>query len=93
MEESIHEGFEKSTNGNMAPLKDKIDDFISVFREEIKVNDEFDLVYVPKEGVKILKNNQQKKVIAGLDFKNALFGIWLGNNPVDTDLKQKLMGK
>jgi hypothetical protein len=32
-------------------------------------------------------------VIAGLDFKQALYGIWLGNKPVQASLKKALLGK
>jgi hypothetical protein len=32
-------------------------------------------------------------MIPGLDFKKALFGIWLCDNPADKDLKLKLLGK
>ena len=51
MEEAINEGFEKSLKGNVAPMKSKIDEFTSVFKEEIKVNDVFDIFYSPTEGV------------------------------------------
>jgi hypothetical protein len=32
-------------------------------------------------------------VIDGLDFKRALFGIWLGDKPVQKELKDKMLGK
>ena len=34
-----------------------------------------------------------KTVIAGKDFADALFAIWLGEHPVDDGLKQGLLGK
>ncbi len=91
--EAIEEGFTKSLKGNTAPLKSKIDMLISTFKsEEIKEGDMFELVYVPGEGVKASKNGKLKTTIAGLDFKKALFGIWLGEDPVDADLKAGLLG-
>jgi len=29
---------------------------------------------------------------SGLDFKKAFFGIWLSDNPVQSSLKQQLLG-
>lgn len=92
MSEAINEGFVKSTGGNTAPVKDKIDAFIKVFAEPIKVDDIFKLVYLPGEGVKIYKNEVYKSTVSGLDFKKALFGIWLGNSPVSGSLKKGMLG-
>jgi hypothetical protein len=33
-----------------------------------------------------------QETIAGLDFKIALFGIWLGKDPVSTSLKEGMLG-
>lgn len=92
MSEAVNEGFVTSTGGNTGPLKDKIDSFIKVFSEPIKVDDIFKLVYLPDEGVKIYKNETYKSTVSGLDFKKALFGIWLGSKPVDSDLKEDMLG-
>lgn len=93
MSESIREGFEKSTKGNTAPLKAKIDAFINTFsKEEIKEGDVFILYYSPEDGVKAYKNGKFQSTTAGVDFKNALFGIWLGSDPIDADLKAGLLG-
>jgi hypothetical protein len=64
-----------------------------VFQEEIKEGDVFDLVYVPGEGVHVLKNGEQKDTVGDLEFKKALFGIWLSDNPAQKDLKNKMLGQ
>jgi hypothetical protein len=93
MSESIREGFTKSTGGNTAPLQKRIDDFISFFnREEIKEGNIFEMWYFPGVGVKTYKNGKLLGTIEGFDFKKALFGIWLSDNPVDADLKKGLLG-
>ncbi len=92
MSEAIEEGFGKSTKGNTAPIRSKIDDLLNTFtKEAIEVGNVFDIVYVPGQGVKTYKNNKLKSTITGLDFKRALFGIWLSNDPVDSKLKEKLL--
>ncbi|MCB0502758.1 MAG: chalcone isomerase family protein [Bacteroidetes bacterium] len=93
MSEAIEEGFSKSTNGNPAPIQSKIDELVKTFsKDPIEVGNIFDLVYVPGEGVKSYKNGQLKTTIKGLDFKQALFGIWLSDNPVQSGLKNNLLG-
>ena len=93
MIEAVNEGFKKSTNGNMAPLKPKIDRFIAVLQEKISDGDIYDLIYIPGKGVAIFKNGKLKDTIEGLDFKKALYGIWLGPKPADEDLKTGMLGK
>jgi hypothetical protein len=46
MKSAVMEGFEKSTNGNIAPLKARIDTFVAVFKELDK-NDVYDFANVP----------------------------------------------
>ncbi len=92
MSDATMEGFEKSTKGNIAPLKKEIDEMISVFSAEIKLDDVYDMVYEPGKGTSIFKNGKLAKTIKGEAFKKALFGIWLGADPVQADLKAKLAG-
>jgi len=93
MSEAVNEGFEKSTKGNTAPLRDRINSFLDVFKKEpVKVDDIYKIVYAPGEGVKIYKNDSLKATVTGLDFKKALFGIWLGDSPVSSSLKKGMLG-
>jgi hypothetical protein len=92
MVEALDEGLIKSTNNTIAPIKDKVAKFKSLFKDEIKVGDKFILVYISEKGVVFYKNGVKKGVIEGYDFKKALFGIWLGDNPVDSTMKDNLLG-
>ena len=93
MEEAIRTGFENSTGNNTAPIKDKIDKLIDVgFEQEIAVGDIIDLVYLPGKGTTLYKNNTSIVTISGLDFKKALFGVWLCDVPADENLKNKMLG-
>ncbi|HUN54214.1 MAG TPA: chalcone isomerase family protein [Smithella sp.] len=93
MEQATREGFSNSTNGNTAPYKDKIDTFVSTFKDNIKPGDVYDIIYTPAEGTKVYKNKELKCTVQGLDFKKVLFGIWLGVKPADKDLKAGMLGK
>lgn len=92
--EAIEEGFDKSTSQNTAPIRNKIDELIATFsKEPIVEGDVFDVVWDPGAGVKTYKGGVLKSTIPGLDFKKALFGIWLGNDPVSDSLKKGMLGK
>lgn len=92
MENATREGFEKSTAGNTAPIQGTIDEFIDTFKDGIVENDIFDFVYAPAVGVNVFKNGMLKKTVKGLEFKQALFGIWLSEDAVSDDLKSGLLG-
>ena len=92
MTDAINDGFKKSAGGNLASLTDQIEQFKSFFAEEIKVDDIFDITYVPGEGVSVYKNESLSGIIEGTDFKEAVFGIWLGEKPADKGLKKKMLG-
>ena len=92
MIDAVDEGFEKSTNGNTKKLQAKIDIFKSFFSDEIVKDNVFDITYQPGKGVIVYKDGTKKGAIQGLEFKKALFGIWLGSDPADEDLKMKMLG-
>lgn len=90
---AINDGFENSTNGKTEVISSEIEKFISYFEEKINKEDVFDIVYIPSKGVLVYKNGTQKGIIKGLEFKKALFGIWLSDKPADKKLKQAMLGK
>ncbi|GAA0871949.1 chalcone isomerase family protein [Gangjinia marincola] len=93
MIDAVNEGFENSTKGNTAPIADKIKTFKGFFMDEISREDVFDITYQPSRGVVVYKNGKEKGVVEGMDFKKALFGIWLSSKPADDDLKKAMLGK
>ena len=93
MEEATREGFQNSTGGNTVPVAGEIEKFICVFKEQISENDLYELIYIPGHGVEVFKNSSSKGIIKGLEFKKALFGIWLCNKPAQKSLKEEMLGK
>lgn len=92
MTDAMTEGFEKSTGGNPDQFADQIKQFHTFFADEIKVKDRFVISYVPQTGLQVSKNGQDKGTITGVDFKKAVFGIWLGAEPADKKLKTGMLG-
>lgn len=93
MTEATLEGFEASTDDNLAPIQKEIDQFMGVFKDEIKDGDVFDLVYEPGKGVEVFKNGKMKDTIGDLAFKKALFGIWLSDDPAQSSLKEEMLSE
>lgn len=91
MSEATLEGFENSTDGNTAPIQDEIDQLLTVFADEINEGDVFELVYVPGDGVRVIKNGTLGDTIGDRAFKEALFGIWLGAEPAQGSLKDDML--
>ncbi len=89
--QSLTDGFERATGGRTAPIQEQIKNFRACFQDEITKGDTFDIVYVPEHGVIVNKNGKLKGVVPGLEFKQALFAIWLSDNPTDKNLKQALL--
>jgi len=90
---ALQEGFQAATGGNTAGIATEIQQFRGCFAGTVKLNDVFVLTYDPNTGVTVHKNGTAQGTIQGVAFKKAMFGIWLGNNPVDAGLKTKLVGR
>ena len=88
---SINEGFQNSTGGRTTGIEPQINAFRRCFAEQISKGDVFEIAYLPGRGVIVLKNSQQKGIIPGLAFKQAVFGIWLSDNPADADLRVAML--
>ncbi len=88
---SLEEGFQNATNGQTAGLQPRIDQFRNCLTDAISKGDTIDLVYVPQRGVIVNKNGKFKGLVPGLDFKQALFSIWLSEKPADSRLKQAML--
>lgn len=92
MNTAVDEGFAKSTKGKQAQYAEKIKQFKAVFAEAIQVGDVYDICYCPGKGTEVYRNKKLHTTIPGLDFKQALFGIWFCDEPADEDLKEGMLG-
>ncbi|MCM2370640.1 chalcone isomerase family protein [Aporhodopirellula aestuarii] len=91
--DSLTEGFRNATGGNVTPIQPQINQFRKCFAETITKGDTYDFIYLPKYGVAVHRNAKLKGVIAGIEFKKALFDIWLSDNPADENLKNAMLTK
>ncbi|MHC0443399.1 chalcone isomerase family protein [Flavobacterium sp. 3-210] len=90
---AMNTGFEKSAGSNLEALRPRIEQFKTLLSDPITEKDVFVLFYNPlDQTVSVIKNDVPKGKITGFDFKQALFGIWLSDKPVDETLKKHLLG-
>lgn len=87
------DGFEKNQSpAKLEQLRGRIETFYSYFNESARKDDVFNIDYLPEVGSSVFKNGQLLGTIEGLDFRNALLEIWLGNSPADGGLKKGMLG-
>lgn len=91
MVSAVNDGFEASMNGDTSSLDDKIEKFKGFFSDKIVKTNVFDISYIKGKGTVVYKGGKEIGSIEGLAFKKALFGIWLGSDPADDDLKEAML--
>ena len=89
--ETVKAGFEKASHG--AATSAEIKKFMAFFKGEFKDGDKIDIDYIPNKGVVVTMNGKKLGTLSGLEFKKALFSIWLGTKPADSSLKKGMLGK
>lgn len=85
-----------STEAELAALKARIEQFRQtiVAAGEVKNGLIVHLDFLPDSGTRLtLGGKQQGKDIPGEDFFNALLRIWVGEKPIQDNLKEALLGK
>ncbi|MHB8534130.1 MAG: chalcone isomerase family protein [Sulfuricaulis sp.] len=87
-----NEGFDANLDAaERARLGARIERFDGLFRTVHK-GDTIRLDYLPGSGTTVSIDNETRGTIEGADFMQAWLRIWLGKEPADSDLKQKLLG-
>lgn len=95
--DALHEGVaENHSESEMAALKERLDQFSEAMLGigEAKTGAQVFIDYLPEGTTRLTVNNEVRGGnVPGEDFFNALLKIWIGNKPVQDDLKQALLGK
>ena len=88
-----NEGFDNVLD---AAQREKLQSQITTFNQAFGktfAGDVIDVVYSPAQGTQVIVNKQTRASIPGFDFHQAVMKVWLGDDPVDEDLKQGMLGK
>ena len=93
---ALSEGLQKNlSEAQFTGFKAQIDTLSANFKAagEAKKGDVIHLEFVPDAGTRVVVNGKASGIaIAGEDFYAALLRIWLGDKPVDADLKKGMLG-
>ena len=92
MKKALSEGLEKSTNNNTGPISNEIEQLASSFNSAVISGDFYEFIFIPEIGIHVLKNKELVEIIPGIDFKQAFFGIFLSDNPIQKNLKKAMLG-
>ena len=97
--EKLLEAFDKgmaanNTPAEMSALDARLKEFSAIFHtvKEVAKGDVLTLDYSPATGTRISVNGTEKGRVESVEFNRALLKIWLGDKPVDEDLKKGLLG-
>lgn len=74
----------------LEPLRGRIDAMAALF-EDVSAGDRYALTYLPGRGTELALNGKPRGTIPGADFAAAYFGIWLGEDPIDAALRDRLL--
>lgn len=92
LKEALAEGFETVESSKLAKIEDKIKKFDDAFTDKVELGDIYS--FGAEDGiVTVTRNGKHLITIEGQDFKEALFGIWLGEKSIDSKLKEKMLGR
>jgi len=73
-------------------LKPMLAQFNKLWQSEIIEGDEVWIDYIPEKGTVVTINGEQKGVIPGLKFYRAFLKTWLGDKPLNPQMKKQLLG-
>jgi chalcone isomerase-like protein len=91
--EAVREGFEKNSRAQMPQLQQRLDRFVAQI-PDLKEGQRLTIVYAPGKGTTVVVGEgEARTAIGGKDFADALFRVWLGDEPVDSDLKDRMLGR
>jgi len=87
------EGFEKNqTRKHMKSLNNRLNQFNALFTTSRR-GDSTAFDFLSDGSTHVSFNGNEKGVIAGTDFQQALLAVWLGKKPADSDLKEAMLGQ
>ena len=84
------------SESEFAALKERLNRFSEAMLGigEVKSGAQGFIGFLPEGASRLTVNNEVRgSDVAGEDFFNALLKIWIGNKPIQDDLKQALLGK
>lgn len=89
------EASDKLLQDNLLPaeyqaLEKRLQTFYGFFRD-VKPGDRYSINYLPEKGTELRFNENPLGHVPGADFAAAYFGIWLGDEPISKEFRDRLL--
>ncbi len=88
--EAVQAGFEKNSAAELPKLQGRLDSFLKAI-PDLKAGQVILVTYFPGRGTLIKAGGGEEIALPGKDFADALFSVWLGQHPVDDELKNEML--
>ncbi len=93
--EALNDGLKaNNTAEELSAVKAQTDQLLSIMKGfgEAKEGDVISLDYVPGQGTVVMHGGKARGTVPGDPFNRALLKIWLGDKPIQSDLKKAMLG-
>ena len=90
--EAFEEGFEKNARRELPAIRGRIAT-LKRYMTDLKKGDQLVFTYTAARGVQTRVKGSIKPPIEGDDFGRAVFALWLGPHPPNSELKTGLLGR
>lgn len=90
LQESTEYFMKQDPANDLLALRERLNRLYAAY-ETVGKGDEYTITYLPGQGTELALNGTPVVTIEGEDFARALFGIWLGPEPLDDDLQEELV--
>lgn len=95
-QDKITDGWTEGFRANLGDatydeLAPRLEHFNGLFRDAMR-GDVFTFTYRPGRGTEVQLNGEERGIIPGRRFAQALLSVWLGPHPADDRLKKALLG-
>lgn len=74
----------------LAALRPRLDELHALYTD-VEPGDRYSLTYAPGAGTELALNGRRLGSVPGGDFAAAYFSLWLGEEPLDTKLRDQLL--
>jgi len=88
--EAVQAGFERNSGPQMPQLQTRLDQFLKAI-PDLRAGERITITYIPGQGTVVKAAASDEITVAGKDFADALFSVWLGPQPVDDELKNEML--
>jgi hypothetical protein len=91
--DAIRDGFESNSKAQLPELEPKLKLLEEGLPPEVKEGQVVQVAYAPGRGCTVAIEGGKSVTVEGKVFGDALFRVWLGEDPVDSGLKEAMLAK